>query len=567
MEKTIVTIPVKVKYLSDYIEDLPHNCILDKGKVGAGGTQVAITNMENYIIAVPFLSLIENKVKQHKNLFGVHGKTKVKDIKSYLESDAHPKKIMVTYDSLCKLTPYVNTKDFRLLIDEYHLLFTNYSFRHEAVKCVLNNFNLYKSYTFMTATLLEEDFVLSELKHIPIVEYQWQNVQEVTIHALKCEKSVVPTVLNIINQHLENKIEGDAHFFVNSVEFIEEIIKFLKLNSENTRIIYSQYNKHKVSLPNSKTTDEVKKINFYTSSCFEGVDIYSPEGRIYVVSDKSKSHTLVDISTSMQQICGRIRKTIYATDIMHIYTTTRYNIDISYEEYKEHIKEDISKSKQMVDTLNNLDDFIKSKISLKQESYVSQRNELYIFDDNLVKIDLYNFKVTKHLYRLRINLLNEYDKSGYKSNNNAPENLKALMKEDFKITDKFKEVVQECKKGDSDYLLWAFKQYDFLHEAIKYLGYDKIEEMEYNKIRIKRSLTLFSHKSVSDKIRMQLSTYSDISMGQFISHDRLKAIFYQIYKELNLPKAPKSVDIQEYYKTKSAKKTIKGKTLNGFIIL
>ena len=36
-----------------HLEDLPHNCIFNKVITGCGGTTIAITNSENYVIAVP----------------------------------------------------------------------------------------------------------------------------------------------------------------------------------------------------------------------------------------------------------------------------------------------------------------------------------------------------------------------------------------------------------------------------------------------------------------------------------------------------------------------------------
>ena len=108
MKRDVVKIPATVEYLSDFIEDLPYNCILDKGKIGAGGTSVAIRNSEDYIIAVPFLSLIENKTSQDKKLLGVHGKVTDKTILDYINSNVYPKQIMVTYDSLCRILNFVN---------------------------------------------------------------------------------------------------------------------------------------------------------------------------------------------------------------------------------------------------------------------------------------------------------------------------------------------------------------------------------------------------------------------------------------------------------------------------
>ena len=46
----------------------------------------------------------------------------------------------------------------------------------------------------------------------------------------------------VINDFLEGKVFGNAHFFVNSVEFIATMIKNCNLTNENTRIIFSKNN-------------------------------------------------------------------------------------------------------------------------------------------------------------------------------------------------------------------------------------------------------------------------------------------------------------------------------------
>lgn len=105
------------------MNDFPDNCIFNKVKTGCGATTIALTNNENYIIAVPTTELIENKCYPVKgingnmkfwkkserkaglspvisNLFGLYGnftyelKRKLKD---YL-STTGIKKIICTYD-------------------------------------------------------------------------------------------------------------------------------------------------------------------------------------------------------------------------------------------------------------------------------------------------------------------------------------------------------------------------------------------------------------------------------------------------------------------------------------
>lgn len=50
-------------YLNNLINELPTNCLFDKGKVGCGGTSMAIECNKPYVICVPFTSLVENKLQ------------------------------------------------------------------------------------------------------------------------------------------------------------------------------------------------------------------------------------------------------------------------------------------------------------------------------------------------------------------------------------------------------------------------------------------------------------------------------------------------------------------------
>lgn len=87
------------------------------------------------------------------------------------------------------------------------------------------------------------------------------------------------------------------------------------LNDTNARAIWSNNNKLQTGLERGKTLDEPKKINLLTLTVFEGADFYDEDGKIFIVSDGTKTHTIVDISTSFQQIAGRIRTSKYSNYI------------------------------------------------------------------------------------------------------------------------------------------------------------------------------------------------------------------------------------------------------------
>lgn len=120
-----------------HLTDLPQNCIFNKKITGCGGTTIALKNNRDYVIAVPTVELIINKIKRVDSgigtvrldgcmmeVFGIFGtfdyQTK-KGLKEYVKKEG-VKKIICTYDKLPKLKEFIDTKDYQLLVDEYHSL-------------------------------------------------------------------------------------------------------------------------------------------------------------------------------------------------------------------------------------------------------------------------------------------------------------------------------------------------------------------------------------------------------------------------------------------------------------
>lgn len=225
---------------------------------------------------------------------------------------------------------------------------------------------------------------------------------------------------HLCRQVIEQNRVGNLHFFVNSVEFIGKAIKKAGLTPQQVKIICADSieNARKLrGLQIEMPSDPVKKVNFYTSTAFEGCDIYDEQGRIYIVSDATKAHTLVDISTLFVQICGRIRNSIYNSDITHIFSTTRYSEDLTLEEYTQRTKETLNLAVKFADDINAVPydsrETILSKIKYLNEKYVRIEDNRLIVDKNFANIDIVNFKITKQIYRTAVALANEQRQNGY----------------------------------------------------------------------------------------------------------------------------------------------------------
>ena len=564
-----IDIPLGIKYLSEQITELPANCIFDKGKVGCGGTTIALEiSKKPYVIAVPFLELINNKYNKYKDqIFCIKsGYTSKKDIQNYINSVEIPK-IMVTYDSLYKLNDLIDTSKFNLLIDEYHLLFTEYCYRSKAVHIILENYTKYKEFCFMTATILEEEFILKELKHLPLIQAIWEDVIIPKVISIKCKYNLYDTVVKNICEHLLNEREGNAYYFVNSVEFIKTIVKDLNLTDDVARAIWSEGNEKSTGLIKGKSYDKPKKINFITKTGFEGCDFYDENGIIYIISEGKRSTTLLDISTSFQQIAGRIRNTKYIGLVNHIYSNTRYTqFDSNLDDFIIESNNEWNKTIPHIEFLNTADEELRQSLTIDLK-YAYKLDNKFLMDENLKMKDIWNFKVTKHLYSNRINLTDEIKKYGYHDINYIENNLKPITRMD-KILPTFEETIKEIEKNknDKELLDAAIIQWPFINDAIKKLGYAGIKNKKYNVTNIKKALIVKSNEDYKIKIYKLLSMKLRLSNDNFIESKKLKSIFSDIYKELGIYKIPVASNINDYYTTKSIVKNVNGCNIAGYII-
>lgn len=587
-----ITIPKEYKYLGEVPQfkknGLPVGYLIDKGKVGCGGTSIALENEKDTIVCVPFVSLIKNKMEKYNkaglNVLGVYEGITKQDIQSYINGKNGAKKIICTYDSLSKVIDVIGYSYF-LLIDELHLLFIEYVFRNKAVRTVLNEYSKFKEWSFLTATPIEYDLMLEELKEIPTYKIEWELKADVKVNAIQC-KQVGATVKKIVNEFLDGKVFGNVHLFVNSVEFIATIIKACNLTNENTRVIFSKnnatYKNTCQGVTNSETTSPVKKINFYTSTCFEGCDLFDRDGKIYIVSESSRAQTLLDISTQVRQIAGRIRDTQYFDSITHLYKATRYNKNLTFDEYKQVVLEEERKAKSYVAKLNNDLELIEGT---KESVYpylekVEEENKpaKFIFDPNRMKLDIYNFKVLNHTYSLQVNLSDEYNKAGLAIDCDKDKTSDKLLKNESTRTT-FKEAIQEYDTiiqrkanmtfclSDNERLALLKKKYRYISDAYELLGMEQIRELNYHTSHIQRLLIAISDKMDNKaKVAKLLLTIPAFKEGEFIPSTKIKECLQTIYNNLEIKRKATIDDFKYFAVIEDSRKRIDGKQVRGYII-
>lgn len=430
------------------MEDLPHNCIFNKVRTGCGATTIALTNTDNYIIAVPTTELIENKCYPPKqmercldmvrhaglspasNLFGLYGSftsTLQGRLRAYLKTDG-TKKIICTYDKLPKLLSYIDPKDFRLLIDEYHYLLKAYSYRDEAIDGILEHYDEFKSYCFMSATPIPADFKPDVLSNVPVEVAGWNDTETITILPLKTTTPYMMAA-KIIKAYQEdgyitigNEKSYEAYFFINSVTDIKKILERVALSEDDYRVICADNEKNKRTLgkhPISSSVDAPKRFNFITSKAFDGVDFFSETGMCFVVSNAQNPNTLLSIDMDIPQIAGRIRNKSnpFRHKLIHIFNTIPNRNTLTYEEMKYRLEKELTYARERAELYSNLSEGAKlqqRKEMEKSSSYLKydKKTDSFIVNDMLFKLSLFNYRLINSIYATGKSLVEEYHQTG-----------------------------------------------------------------------------------------------------------------------------------------------------------
>lgn len=420
--KTIIA-DKSAKFLSEVITEVPTHCLLNKGVTGCGGTTLEIQSKRNSIILVPNINLVLNKVKAHSNLIGLYGEIPKYQFDNEFKKQKSYKKIIATYDSLPKLIEWIGDDiyNYFLLIDEYHILFNSYAFRYQAIRNVLNLYKRFNDFCFMTATPLNDDNILEELKYLPQILIIWPQAVNVTA-TIKNVYFTSKEVANLINDSLNENY--NLHIFINSLNTIRSIIKLI--DTDNFRTVCSKNaekddNKNGGKLQVKSINSDVCKINFYTATAFEGVDIYDPVGKTVVVSDTNIAQSLVDISTLFIQICGRLRDSIYKDQVLFICNTNNHR----YLQYKTEYDFNIHSDQLKIAAIDYGIDFLKqgtNKINIDlgayesnptyfQGKYIGRTENILDYDPNLKKVDIQNYNIITKMFKNTISVINNINQT------------------------------------------------------------------------------------------------------------------------------------------------------------
>lgn len=538
-------------YLSDFLDELPQGCVFLKGVTGCGATTLALRDYNNCIIALPTRNTVMSKwvrrddvskeiISYDNSVLPIYaGLNDTKEqLFNYLNiriTFNDPIKIVCTYDQLEKVVmrlrgykkendEYVEDEDsickmasikydnlnFRLYIDEVHQVLEDYKYpeRRENMRGLLRVIKYFPNVTCMTATPLEKKYFFDEIKDLPVIKVNYDGFFSKNPNYEDFKRRVVlkkcgylaPAVIKIVKDHLENKAFGNAHIFVNSVDFIaQKVLKPIMEESDDVslfkdkirvvcgdtetnekkirkavsslykegEILKDAHNVNKALVIDEAIMDKMrsyayygdyvssinsptKRINFYTKTAWLGADIFDQSGQIYIISDGAKRHTMADISTAYIQILGRIRDS-RNNKVIHLYSENRYLSDsedgelTAFEEDMENREENREDFLQAFSKLKNKKDskqFFNLAV-LESSVYLAMNKDGELqYDKYLQWNDEISYKIVNGQYRNGANLAKSIIKNGWEVSNDIDSEAEKLIKKNYQRIS-FKKVFEE----------------------------------------------------------------------------------------------------------------------------
>ena len=583
MNKSIIINGSSFRYISELPEfsnGLPFG-IINKKLTDVGGTYCAVNCNCNYIIVVPFKDLatsIELDENNKYSVFKLYGGILKSSFKKYLLNN-DIKKIVVTYDSLNKLINWLGESitEYKVLVDEYHLILEDLDFRDSAINSLLDNIIKFKHYSFLSATPINSDFEFEFFKNLPHYEIDWGVINQIRPFKIKTP-NIYKATIALINEFKKGLILDDInnnpakvkelHIFINSVQGIAQICKTSKLKNEEIRIICSDKIRNNLILDTyniSDVSDKNASINFYTKKGFQGCNIFSNNALIVVVSDAKLSHTLVDIETTLIQIVGRLRlndkyQNIFRHKIYHIYSTnSNIKDDNDFENF---IKTKKLESKTIYEDLLTKDEEVRSLYIKRlnfESDFLSVVGNNVLFNERKEQLFRYKFELRKS-YKDGLSIRDKYINSDKFLNTqqlySSYDDIVLTKISSIKLEDLYNNFLESDDKE-----LYQLEYPEFF-EYQKYLTIKEMSSLRWNKDKINK---LVLDKKLLNKIHSKITKLIN---SEFISRSDLKELYDKEFKKekINITAKATLIEVNPFVNVKSSRKSINGLTTQGYTI-
>ena len=307
-------IPINLgQYLSDVLDQIPSNVLLNKQITGCGATTLEINAPRHSIIIEPNVPVIRGKAEKHPHVLPVYEAISMEQVVAYLQKEGW-RKIVTTPEGFgSKVRPALEKvwpnyqQDFFLLFDECEKIIQDVGYRGD-IALPIDDFFAFSKKAMVSATpIIPSDPRFREpgfsvVKIQPTYDYKQ--------HLNLCFTNNTVEVLDrFIAKHKEH-----ICVFINSTDTILRIIERLHLE-ERSQVYCSEKSVKKLREKGYNRCydilqDQFAEICFFTSRFYSAVDIELPYKPYVVILSEviGAPFSAIDPATEVVQAIGRFRK-------------------------------------------------------------------------------------------------------------------------------------------------------------------------------------------------------------------------------------------------------------------
>lgn len=445
-------------------------------------------------------------------------------------------------------------------------------FRMDAINSLFAELSNYSHYTFLSATPIKDCFEIEQLKSLPHYKVVWDNVLKISPFRRKTP-NVYKALCNMINCFNDLNLRApsingglehvkELYIYLNSVKGIRQVCDTCNLTPDDVKIVCAPNGRNRLTLGEygiSSMVSPNRPINFFTSKAFQGCNLFTDNGLVVVVSDANKSHTLTDISTTMEQIAGRIRNNDKISNcfrhiLVHFFSTN--SIMESEEDFNSRITTLEEEGKLLLEIYNKSSDAEKELLRKR----ISLENDVYSFIGNEIHYNELKKQSFIHKHQLRLTYKDGASvRNAFKDSERFKlTNQEYLDRFDIKLSSivniKFKDILTAYMEDPDDVYL---EEYPKFADYYKYLTLREINTLRFNESKLDIAIT--------DRKKLDQCFYKIYRPG-FISNEDLKRLLYREFSDRGIVMTPKASLIKKctLYNVTEASRWIDGKSIKGY---
>jgi len=566
------------------LNPIPTNVIINKVITGWGATYAEIKAKRHSIILLPHKSQIASKHAKHNKEDYTQEVTEavtIEKLKKYITArNSRHMKFLSTPEGLGKVVKALKECDIDafdevfLLCDESHKITTDVGYRVN-ISSFADYFFQFKNKAMISATpfkpthpkLVEQGFRMIKVNHCRNITKQIK---------LICVNNLGAAFKDYIDQY-----DGEMLFvFFNSLNGIKALIDNNNL-IEKCNIYCSEDGVKDFKLKGmfnaySKVdTTNLSKINFLTSSFYNGLDIEGFEQMpdVLLLTDLSVAdHTMLDPNTDVYQILGRFRQPKDSKEMKDRLRTATHIVNNKRNavvKLENNALSAVGYSYMGYKALSDLQQTVTNQVAI--DIYEEGKKRLLPYA-NLIntKEELDHFKLDNYLYEWRLKQCYGHPIAlplAYEFSElfNVTEQHKIYLEEDFVSMSKSmsrystKNIEWCCKKmienqfeDDSAQRTTNFKEissrFPLIVRAEKLLGMPKIQQLGHKKTAIERALLMYdienglNHHGLIDAITKLFK------VGMSYPTAKIKVKIQEVYDAFDIKKTAKATDIKTYFR-------------------